>query len=244
LTRHNGTLIGGPILEHAPVPLPPFPALNVTFPPPTGLPISVEPGQTRTLAPGSYRTVSVKSRGTLVLSSSTGSYFFERLNLEPQADVKVNGNPALFIKLGFIHRGRFITSSGSPASVTIGYNGTEAVFLEAPFGGSLLAPKATVTVRAVYTGELYAKNVEVSPDIAFLCKPGGAPVRVLGAHWEEGAGDGTDAAGGEGCGCGTALPGRAATMASVGALLGLSALLGLVRRGRRHRHRRPGVPAG
>ena len=116
---------------------------KVAFPTSDQGAVDVEPGLQRTLAPGAYSDVVVKSRATLSLK--TGTYFFNSLDLEPQAKVSTTsktGPIIIYVRQGLIFRGSFSEQGGGVPRVFV--FGTSMVSLEAPFLGTLVAPNALV----------------------------------------------------------------------------------------------------
>ena len=71
--RQNGVVIGGPVLEHQTLSAVPT-SWTITFPA-SSTNVQLQPGQTQTLVPGAYATVSVASNATLTLQS--GTYYFD-----------------------------------------------------------------------------------------------------------------------------------------------------------------------
>jgi hypothetical protein len=65
------TTVGGSTLEHADYGASTLSCAVVAFPSSSGGDVGVEPDQTRTLAPGVYRNVSIKSRAELKLAAGT-----------------------------------------------------------------------------------------------------------------------------------------------------------------------------
>jgi hypothetical protein len=55
----------------------------------------------------------------------------------------------------------------------LGYNGTSAAALEAPFQGTLVAPRGQVSIGTaaaqVFRGRFFGQSLEVRPDIHLVC---------------------------------------------------------------------------
>jgi hypothetical protein len=177
VTKQDATpVVTGTISQHASVILPPAPTLSgVTFPSTKSGPVDLEPGIARGLAPGSYGDIAVKSSATLTLT--TGTYFATSLDLEPQSRLNLDqtaGPIRLYVRNNVTDRGQIATTGGAAASFLLGFAGTSTLFIEAPFpGGTVIAPNAGVTVTslgaAAFTGQLFARNIEVQPDATITC---------------------------------------------------------------------------
>jgi hypothetical protein len=169
----NGVQVG-PIFAPAPVSLPPFPGLDVAFPPSQG-DVNLEPDQLLVLAPGSYGTVSVKPRARLILRG--GVYFMDRLQGESDARIQIDPSTApieLFVRTELRTRGLQIPAQIAPEDFFVGFLGTQEVFVETPFEGELLAPSAKVTFGAVpgarFGGRFSARDIEVRTDTQLICR--------------------------------------------------------------------------
>jgi hypothetical protein len=166
LTRGSGDVIGT-VLTTTPV-LPAFPTISQQF---TGtLAVTVAVNGSRTLAPGQYGAVTVFSSGKLVLSA--GTYAFTSLDLEPQATLVTPSSAAetaqIFVRDSVIYRGRTATASGTLAPLFLGYTSSNAITIESPYTGTIIAPSASLTLQSlnntgVYTGEFFARAVNLSP---------------------------------------------------------------------------------
>lgn len=136
--------------------------------------------QTRTLAPGSYGKVIVHGGGRLVLTP--GEYSFTELDLHwgshldlqnglADIEVVVAGTTRLQSSVNY--------ATGSTAGFVLTYLGTDTVFLESQFKGTLLAPNGTLNFRALnglsHEGEFYAKHIKTE---------GGAKVRHVPSSCE------------------------------------------------------------
>jgi hypothetical protein len=156
-------LVTGPVFQGTPVTAQPvFPTLPSIVPGTTH--IDIQPDQVQQLSPGAYGNVSVKSRGTLVLS--TGTYSFASLQVESQAVVQRSAAVTLLVASNLIYRGSF---SGT-GLVTLGYGGTADTSLEAPFDGEVIAPNALLRVGTAGSGQVFngtfaARSLEVRPDV-------------------------------------------------------------------------------
>jgi hypothetical protein len=164
----NGATIAGAKNQNAKLGLEKLTALSIPFPPNQG-PVMLEPDQKRTLAPGSYAAVSVKSRATLTLKS--GDYYFDALHaLEPQSTIVVDTRNSLlpvriFVKSALTFRGRIADVTSARPEVLVVYQGTAVANVESAFNGTLVAPVAKVllgTTTRPHVGAFFANQLEVS----------------------------------------------------------------------------------
>ena len=148
--------------------LPAFPTINQQFTGSTA--ISVPPDTSRSLAPGQYGAVTVFSRAKLVLSA--GTYVFTSLDLEPQASLVTPSSSSesvrIFVRDSVIYRGRTTIASGAIAPLFLGYTGSNAITIENVFTGTIVAPSASLNLQSlngagVYTGDFFARQVDLSP---------------------------------------------------------------------------------
>ena len=176
LTSQNLYTVTGTITENATVSIPAGRSLaGVTFPTSNAGPVSIPPNTPRTLAPGAYAAVTAFSGATLSLSS--GTYFFDSLDLEPQSHLNLNqaaGPVKLFVKGTMIDRGQIATTAGSADGFVLGLAGSSGFFVESPFpAGTLIAPNSLVTITSLgvnaFRGQLFAKDIEIQPDAVFTC---------------------------------------------------------------------------
>lgn len=165
--EQNSVVVDDGRLTGASIELPPLSTFAIEFPP-AGDDVTLEPDTARTLAPGSYGKLSVKSRSKLYLGA--GAYYFEELNVnEPDAEIVTvapSGAPTyIYVKNAFIHRGVFRNLDGAQDRQFIAYFGSNAAHIETPFLGTFVAPKATVYLKPLnglgHTGSFFGKNVEV-----------------------------------------------------------------------------------
>jgi hypothetical protein len=168
VTRQNSTVVTGKITQNTFLLLPNIDA-TVTFPSSNQGAVDIEPGQSRTLKPGAYTDVAVKSRATLSLS--TGTYFFDSLDIEPQAVVSCNskaGQIVIYVRRGLIFRGAFTEQGGGSPRIFMEVFGTDMVSLEAPFTGTIAAPNALLNLATVgapgHHGSFFGRDVTIQPD--------------------------------------------------------------------------------
>jgi DNA-binding protein YbaB len=159
LVTQNGALLQIPTLS-----------LAVTFPGTNQGNKVVAPGAQLTLAPGAYANVTVNASATLFLS--TGTYYFNNLDIEPGAKISCSsgsGQIVANVKLGLIFRGSIIEKTGGRPKFFMGVFGTSAVSLEGPFTGTFMAFTAPLTIAtlnppAAHSGAFYARDITVNPD--------------------------------------------------------------------------------
>lgn len=126
--------------------------------------VILNPDTTRTLPPGSYRTLTVYSRAKLSLTS--GTYTFHSIDIEPQGQLlldKKNGPIALYASNDVIFRGSLVDQGGNPDDFLIAYAGTNTVFLGGVFRGAFVAPNGRLvltTVPSGFAGTFWAKDIE------------------------------------------------------------------------------------
>ena len=138
--------------------------------------VFVGPDQTRTLSPGAYGDFNVHSRARVFLSS--GTYFFESFNTEPQAQIFLNktaGSIFIYVRNSFRYHGAFAENGGTVGNVLVGFRGTQTVDLEAGFVGTMVAPSAKIDVRRASVGQhrgaFFGRQVEVFSDGTVLQIP-------------------------------------------------------------------------
>jgi hypothetical protein len=153
------------------------PNLNgVVFPPPTGGNRTFNAGGTVALAPGSYGTVTLNSGARVSLSG--GSYFFQQLLLNTASSTLViptTGVVRIYVATQLAYRGLVVNGAGQLAPIFLGYNGTSAAVLEAPFLGTLVAPRGQVSIGTsgtqTFRGRFFGQSIEVRPDVHLVCDP-------------------------------------------------------------------------
>jgi hypothetical protein len=178
ITEQSGASVTGATSGNATVVLPAGMDLSgIVFPKTNAGPVDLEPGVVRTLAPGAYGDVAVKSNAKLTLSS--GTYFVTSLDLEPMSKLNLNqssGPVLLYVQKSIIDRGQIASFSGPPGGFVLGYAGTSTFFVEARFlAGTVIAPNASVVITSLgahaFRGLLFAKDIEVQPDATLTCDP-------------------------------------------------------------------------
>ena len=175
VTKSNGVFIGGKVTEHANPVYPSAPTLPGSIPTNSN-DVILQPDQQKSVKAGTYRTVSIASRSTLRLSA--GTYYLDSLDIEPQATLALDGSGAvtIYVRSQVIFRGAIVDPKGVTGNVFLGYLGSSAMYIEAPFFGILAAPKASVTLRSVSTphvGSFFAKDLTLDAHATVVSRPAG-----------------------------------------------------------------------
>jgi hypothetical protein len=139
---------------------------KVTFPGANQGDVDLEPGKQRTLVPGAYGNVTVKSRATLTLGA--GTYTFASLDLEAQSAIQSNTSGAplvVYVKDTLVLHGS-VAPSGGASTFLLGYAGSSLLTIDAAFSGTLVAPSASVTLGALnaparHQGAFFAQALEI-----------------------------------------------------------------------------------
>jgi hypothetical protein len=168
VTRQNGVVIGGPVLEHQTLSTVPT-SWTITFPS-SSTNVVLQPGQTQTLGPGAYATVSVASNATLTLA--TGTYYFDQLTNEPQGKILLTGTGPflLYVRTKLVAKGPVVPPAASaPPPLLVGFAGTMDVFIQTDLDGTIAAPNANVTLApigpGIYQGAYFGKSLTLQADV-------------------------------------------------------------------------------
>jgi hypothetical protein len=128
------------------------------------------------IAPGGYGFIDVRSRSRVALSS--GSYFFNSFNTEPQAEVFVDtsaGPIFIYTREQFRYHGPFVQSGGEEGQILVGHLGTQNADLQVGFLGTMVAPNAPIDVRrptlGQHRGAFFGKRIQVFSDAFVLHVP-------------------------------------------------------------------------
>lgn len=138
-------------------------------------PVNLDPETTRTLAPGRYGALTVKSRSTLRLSA--GDYAFTTAGIEAEATIRIDdaaGPVRLFLDGNLTFRGKIVTASGQPPGLLIVQFGSSTAMLDAAFKGSVMAPSGAIVLgpgAQPHEGSFFGKSVEVRPDTTVTYRP-------------------------------------------------------------------------
>jgi hypothetical protein len=162
----------GVVTRNAIVNLPSLPSLP-TFPSATGGSFILDSGADQSRAPGSYGAVTLNSNSTLRLGA--GDYFFRTLTINSSVRVIVSPTTRIFVRDQLDYRSPFISSSGAPQAITLGFAGTGTLILETGFNGTLIAPSAQVVFGngppRTFSGSFYGRILEVRPGQVLACLP-------------------------------------------------------------------------
>jgi hypothetical protein len=169
-----GATISGPVTQFASFALPTI-ALSVTFPP-VGPAVDVAPGTSHTLSPGSYGAVEVDLAATLTLS--TGTYYFDSLNLQPGGKISLAqsaGPVVVYVHTSVVSLGgTVVDSAGGQPQLLLGYTGILPVLLTSPFRGTIIAPNGKVTLGGgpcTHQGVFLAHDIEVQAGVTVQYTP-------------------------------------------------------------------------
>ena len=175
VTRQNGTIVGGTIREHQPIAAAPV-SWTVAFPASSEL-VSLEPGQTRAIAPGVYADAMVKTGATLTLTAS-GTYFFDALSVEPGGTVILNGSGpfTIYVRANLTLKGPLARPAGAPpVPTTVAFAGSNSVYVSTVFQGTLVAPNAALTLAnintAVHDASFFARSVDLQASVHIRHRP-------------------------------------------------------------------------
>jgi hypothetical protein len=112
-------------------------------------PVSLEPDQTRTLAPGDYGNVVVKPRAHLVLQP--GVYHFDGLSMDATSFLDIPANVLTRVDVrNTLNLSGTVVQQGTAQTLMITYVGTYA-FVTQKFAGTLVAPYALVNLHVAGT---------------------------------------------------------------------------------------------
>jgi hypothetical protein len=165
VSEQTGVIVTGSIQQNQPVSVNSSIQIGVTFPSGTQ-PITLQPGASQTLIPGAYGNIIVNSRATLSLSS--GTYTMTSLDVEPQATLSLNesaGPVVIYIQNTLLYKGTE-AEQGGRGNVFFGVFGSQAVSLQAPFTGTVVAPNAELDLTsqtAGFAGAFFGNTVELFP---------------------------------------------------------------------------------
>ncbi len=148
ITKQNDVTVSG--VETAAADLPPASSMNWPGPPTDASqgPVMLEPDTSRTLTPGAYGQVSVKTGATLTLEG--GVYRFGSLDALELGSVLVANTDAepvtLYVEGSVTVRGAIVDTAMDGSGALIVMLGTGWATLESPFHGTLVAPYGTISL--------------------------------------------------------------------------------------------------
>lgn len=164
---------------------------TVTYPSGTPTDVTVNSNQTSTLKPGLWGAVTVNSQGTLNLSA--GTYFLSALTVNAGTTVSLdqtNGAVIIYVTGNLVLNGALSVKGGGQPDLLIGYLSGNALNLNGPFVGAVVAPFATLTFNGgSYTGFFAAANVVVQANARITYQaPNAIATAVLGGGANSGGG--------------------------------------------------------
>jgi hypothetical protein len=163
VSRQNGAQVLGTLS----VPAETFATFNwaVSFPTGSTTAINVERGIDRTLAPGAFARVDVKSGGLLRLSA--GVYYFDTLTVEPDATIALDtslGAVTVYVRQELTFRGR-VTGASQAAQFVVAAFGANMSVVESSMRANLFVPNGTLMLGSSpgqrFTGRFVGNKVEV-----------------------------------------------------------------------------------
>ncbi len=150
------------------------PVTTLTWPAPAAGPfggeVSLEPTETRTLVPGTYGKLNVKSGATLTLEG--GEYRFASIEALERGAVLVANTAqqpvVIYVEGSVIVRGSIVDTAGDGSGVMVVVLGAGWATLESPFRGTLLAPYGTINLGTAggepHLGSFFGREVVVAAD--------------------------------------------------------------------------------
>ncbi|MEO8902975.1 MAG: hypothetical protein ABI488_13015 [Polyangiaceae bacterium] len=210
INKGNGDIISGGSQTGASFADPDGKTFFVSWPGDTPEAHDLQPGQSFTLVPGKvYGSISVKTNATLFLPA--GTFTIGSLDIEPSAKLVLQdtGPISVFVKDSIVWRGVLSTTSGKPADWLFGYLGTQSVVLEAAFNGLFVGPNTSLAIGTLtkpvppFSGQFFAKDIEVRPDAVIGYQPSGFMRTPLTSGTTPLVGPGSPGSAGAGGGGGT-----------------------------------------
>jgi hypothetical protein len=122
------------------------------------------PGTTIQVAPAYYRELKVNAKSTATLR--TGTYYFDSLTIARGANLRLDtkeGTVVIHVRDDLVHEGA-IDYAGTRSDLMLNYFGTRRVELVGKFDGTILAPYATLVVRAAqgpHEGMFHADTLRI-----------------------------------------------------------------------------------
>jgi hypothetical protein len=172
-SKQNGVVITGAVDASASLTPPSELSVSVAFA--GGADVALEPNQRRTLPPGAYGRISVKTGATLSLAA--GKYSLTALSTETNATLTVDtrsGPVLIYTQSDLTLKGK-VSYVGDDSSLLLVHAGSNAVTLESPFTGSVFAPKAALRLAPVaapgFRGSFFGKSVGVEANASVTLDP-------------------------------------------------------------------------
>ncbi|MET0794651.1 MAG: C-type lectin domain-containing protein [Polyangiaceae bacterium] len=150
---------------------------TVDFPATNAGDVILQPDTTRTLAPGSWKALNVNARAKLFLSS--GTYFFDSYNTEPNAQIFLNraaGPIFIYVRTTFTHKAVFVSNGGLDGETLFSVLGSSNVVFGSALLGTVVAPNATIELQRSsdnkpHRGAAFGKQIQVFSNITVLHLP-------------------------------------------------------------------------
>lgn len=152
--------------------------VGFTFPPVSAATVTADAGKSVTVVPGVYNDLVVRNSGTVILQP--GEYTFRNVQVEPDAHIKLpSPHVRLNVAAAMTLRGSVEALSGSYDWSVI-YASKEPLYIEKGFRGTLLAPRATLTLRgspATYSAtSVYGNELVIEAGAQLTFVPSNVPV--------------------------------------------------------------------
>jgi hypothetical protein len=168
LSLLNGANVEGTLTQNVPISVPVLTSQAVT---PGTLAVTVNGGQTRSLAPGAYGTVVVRSNGVLALGP--GEYRFKSLTVEGELYANHSSGAIIVnVQQAFLFRDRSLVRVEDPRMLRFNAatTGIISVGTDAVFAGYVSAPNASFEVgsRSEIASCVAAKSLLFQPDSRIL----------------------------------------------------------------------------
>jgi len=126
--------------------------------------VTVAPGATANIAPGTYGRIVAKPNSTLTLSA--GTYLAASFDVEPNATLQLDtssGTVEMYVQSGATWKG---TTSGDPTQFILTYLGSDVLRLQGSLDGTVLVPSGTLELdNGSYRGTYYGNDVVIKPGV-------------------------------------------------------------------------------
>jgi RHS repeat-associated protein len=139
--------------------------------------VILQPDADQAVAPGSYAQVTANARAKLRLTA--GSYYFASLDLESASELhldKTAGPITIYVTGAVILRGGLVDEGGPEGDFMLVCLGTQDVFVEQAFTGTIVVPNAKLSLSSQntpYYGTFFARDIESHQDNVIVALPFG-----------------------------------------------------------------------
>lgn len=127
--------------------------------------IIVESGQSRSLEPGKYGSITVRGQGTLTLEAAEYSFSTILVEQGGQVVTKSDCSPTrVQARVACTFRGIAVEAGGNDPGIglVLWHEGTSTAFIEQPFRGVVIAPLAEINVSGhAHAGRFFGKVIRV-----------------------------------------------------------------------------------